>query len=480
MIDKHTQHTDGTCMKHCTTIGAAWLLALLPAAAMADTPADFTHAIGLTVSGKNAVVQLRLPPAAYLHARSSGLDDLRVFDASGQAMPFALVTPVARSRVNRRELPAAVFPINAVSAAAASRHDVEIRTSADGAVTAITARHGGARDGATALHALVLDFGRASAGQHIDALVFALPEGVTNYQAQVALEVSDDLRNWDTAGYGTLSWLSNQQQETLVSNRMEFAPRSFRYARLTWREGTPIKFAAVTAQAPGSVTVNAAMDSITLQPRPGRFANDLVYDAAPAIPAERLSLRFGPGNVVMPAQLGHYIELPSTKGKAVSRWEFSPRLAATFFQIEQNGQQRRSGDVLTDAVHAAQWVLRPQSALPNQPSLTLSWTPATMVFMAGGTPPYSLYVGSAKAKPAQRAIAQVAPGFTEAEVQSLEMAVAGPARVNTVAAGQASDAAQASASARGRMALLWGVLLLGVGVLGVMVWKLTRQMKAPD
>ncbi len=77
-------------MKHLN-LRRALLLAVLPGTALADAPADFSHAMPLAVSGKNAVVQLRLPPAAYLHARSAQLDDLRVFDASGKALPFALL-----------------------------------------------------------------------------------------------------------------------------------------------------------------------------------------------------------------------------------------------------------------------------------------------------------------------------------------------------------------------------------------------------
>lgn len=463
--------------------GAAALLLAAPLAvcaesistAMPDHKGMYSHAMQLTVSGKNAVVQLRLPPAVYLHALDADLDDLRVFDAGGFAMPFALTQPLTRATVQRRELPAAIFPVQGSKAGTGQHADVEIRTSGDGAVTSIITRHGNAP--AAPLSSLVLDFGRQSGKPAIDSLVFSLPPGVTNYQAQVELEVSDDLRDWDTAGYASLSWLSNSEQQTLTSNRMEFVPRAFRYARLTWRDGTPVRFASVVALSPVSNAQVPIQDSVTLKPAPGRFQNDLVYTGAPAIPVERISLASGAGNVLMPAQIGHYVELPALKGKQNTRWEFRPQLKATFFQMTQDGRQRRSGDVLLGGAHAAQWVLRPDVAPAVAPSMTLAWTPATMVFMASGTPPYSLHVGRRDAKRVAKAVSEVAPGFSDAELQALEQAV--PGAVQAVSApptlpGAAEEAAQ---SAKLRKGLLWGVLLLGVAVLGAMVWRLWGQMK---
>ncbi len=78
-------------------------------AAASDTAVDYSHAVALTVSGKNAVVQMRLPQAVYLHARSADLRDLRVFDASGTALPFALIQPDSQSGASRRDLPVKVF-----------------------------------------------------------------------------------------------------------------------------------------------------------------------------------------------------------------------------------------------------------------------------------------------------------------------------------------------------------------------------------
>ena len=461
------------------------MLALACGAAGAQTPApdnaaSYSHAIPLTVSGKNPVVQLRLPPAVYLNARSATLDDLRIFDAAGTTLPFALLQPAAQSQASRRQLPVKIFPVGLAPGDTRDfRNDVEVKTSADGSVTSISMHHV-ASDKAMpeATGALVLDIG--SARVPIDALVFTLPDGLSNYQAQVELEVSDDLRMWETAGYASLSWLANSNRDTLSNNRMEFGARAFRYARLSWRQGKPLQFAAIVAESQVSTELAAAQDSISLKPQAGRFGNDIAYNTALALPVNSLSLRFAGQNVVMPALVGQYVELPNAQGASGTRWEFSPRMQATFFQINQDGKQRSSGDLAVDQVHASNWVIRPQAAVADKPELRLSWTPATLVFLGSGAPPYTLRVGREHAKPMQRDVALVAPGFSAAELQGLEQAVPGTLQASAMHDTSASDAQAAGHAARGRMLALWGVLLLGVGVLGFMAWKLVAQMKKAE
>lgn len=457
--------------------GAALLLGCWSTLALAaDTPADYSHAIALTVSGKNAVVQLRLPQAVYLNARSADLRDLRVFDAAGKVVPFALTQPAAHSQALRRALPVTIFTVPKVLSTRAETHkDIDIKTSADGSVVSVAMHRGYQTDG-DLLDALVLDLGKT--GQAIDALAFTLPDGQANYHAQVELEVSDDLRSWESLGFSNLSWLVNAEGQALTSNRMEFPARAFRYARLSWHGGKPLLFAKIVAEAPTHSAQAPAMESITVAPTAGKFKDDLLYPTPLAIPARRVNLQFGERSVVLPGVLGQYVELPAVKGSTATRWDFRPRLEATFFQLAQGGVQRKSGDIIVDEVHASNWVLRSSALAQAQPTLRLSWTPETLVFMAASPGPYSLSFGRARAEPAQLAISQVAPSFSAAELEAVEQAVAGPVAVVSVQPSDDSAALAAAKAARNRMLMLWGVLLLGVAVLGVMAWKLIGQMKS--
>lgn len=443
-----------------------------------DSPGDYSHAIALTVSGKNAVVQVRLPQGVYLRSRSAALNDLRVFDANGKALPYALVQPGAQAQASRRQFPLKMFAVGmAAGDRPGIRNDMEVKTTAGGTTVSVTTRNGAPGQAATQA-SLVLDTGAAAngAGPVYDRLIFTLPEGVTNYAAQVQLDVSDDQQRWETVGYASLSWLANSSRDTLTSNRMEFAPRAFRYARLSWRQGAPIQFASIMAEAQVAAGPAPAMESVTLKARQGRIATDLVYDAPIAIPVERMNLVFAEHNIVMPALLGHYIEMANRNGTPAPPL-FAPRLHATFFKISQDGRERISGDISVDEVHAQSWVMRLQesAATPARPDMKLSWTPALMIFMAGGAAPYTLHVGRPNATSGQRPLSQVAPGFTAHELQGLEYAAPGALVENTMRPAGAPGAERE----RWRLAALWAVLLLGVAVLGFMAWRLFAQMKEP-
>lgn len=451
-----------------------------------DTPQDYTHTLPLTVSGKQGVVGFRLPQAVYLNAHSAGLNDLRVFDASGAKLAFALYEPPVQQQTTRRSLPVKIFPVKSNrQASSGDAIDLDIQTAADGTLLSVktkSSKKPAAGDAQAPLAGLVLDARQpgdsdGSARPMIDALRFTLPAGRNTYSAQVWLEVSDDLKRWDTIGAAELSWLVNSDTQTLANDRLEFEPRSFRYARLTWRGGEPLQFASISAESVAPGNAAPALDTLLLQAAPGKQAQDLLYQAGLALPVEKIGLQFTEQNVVLPAAIGSYRELPSRQIGQPTTWQFDPFTRATFYQITQDGQTRRSGDIAVPLAHQAQWVLRPQAATAAKPVLRLSWQPATLVFLAGGNGPYTLAFGRDKVKAATLELAQVAPGFNTAELLKLEQATAGALQVRQGGPADDSNALSAGMSAQTRMWVLWGVLLFGVAVLGAMGWRLFKQMK---
>ncbi len=455
-----------------------------------DTPADYAYALPLQISGKQGVVGLRLPLPVYQQARTAALDDLRVFDAHGNPQPFALYHPQPATPAQRSTLAANIFPIRAQrnTAAGPATFDLDIRTRADGSVLSVQARTGKGAGGG-ALSSLLLDFGADAIGtgtvtdtaspMRIEALRFTLPPAQTEYTAEVWLETSADLKRWDTVGAAELRWLRNDNAQTLASDRLEFSPQSFRYARLTWRRGEPLLFAGIQAETIIRKTAEPPRETLWIQPVRARQAGDLAYPAGIAIPVEQIALRFSEPNIVYPVALGQYVERPSRHSGNPTEWLFEARTRATFYQITQNEQTRRSGAIQAGDAHAQEWVIRPQTnGAGAMPELGLSWQPATLVFLAGGTPPYTLSFGRSDAVNAAQPLNQVAPNFSAQELGQLELAQVGALQSSAGNAQANSAAAQAGISARNRSLMLWGVLLLGVLVLGGMVWRLVKQMRS--
>lgn len=286
------------------------------------------------------------------------------------------------------------------------------------------------------------------------------------------------MKRWDTVGAAELNWLVNHDAQLLSIDRLEFDPRRFRYARLSWRGGTPLRFATITAEQAVRTDAAPAGEQLLLQATVGRRPQDLVYSVPPAIAPLKAGLQLSEANVVLGGVLGVYRELPARQAGQGPAWRFDPLVSSTFYRITQDGQVRGSGDLPVPQVHATQWVLRTEAPTASRPALRLSWLPATLVFLANGNGPYTLAVGRERATPAARGIDQVAPGFSAAELATLEQATAGPAKRQEGGGPKDAVAAlDAATSAQRRMIVLWGVLLLGVAVLGFMVWRLLRPSR---
>jgi hypothetical protein len=444
----------------------AWALAAPPAHA-ADTAADYSHALPLQVSGKQAVVQLRLPPDVYLHARSPNLTDLRVFDSAGAPQPFALSEMASPPQQRSIESPCKVFPIFVTGRAPGRIDDLQVRLSRDGTVVSVSPRPGAAQGDANVLAGLVLDLGELPSGATVSSLTLTPPPDVRNYSAALIVEASNDLQDWQPLAETMVSWLVNGRGESVSSNRITFPAQSFRYARVRWADGNPAEFAAVTAQVSQVQDTPQQWDAVTLTARRAGTGQDLIYTAPIAVPAERVGVVLREQNVVLPVSIGRYVQ------RSADVTDFMPLASATFYRLNQNGSARIAGDVAIPETHLAQWVLRPKGGASDPPDLRLRWRPATLVFVAGGTPPYVLAFGRTGATSTRLSVDQVAPGFGVQDLARLETA-----RIGQLVEQHADATNEApAATAQRRVAWLWALLLCGVGALAWMAWRLVSQLK---
>lgn len=148
----------------------------------------------------------------------------------------------------------------------------------------------------------------------------------------------------------------------------------------------------------------------------------------------------------------------------------------TFYQMVQDGRRRASGEVEIPVTHASQWIVRPLADVSERPALRLGWTPASMVFVAGGKPPCTLAFGRTGVRPARVGLHQVAPGFSARELAALAAARSGNLARQQSPGQSVDDAARSpSESKRG---WLWALLVGGVLALGAMAWHLFRQLKS--
>ncbi|MBB5367220.1 MULTISPECIES: DUF3999 family protein [unclassified Janthinobacterium] len=460
------------------------LIAGAASAASQDQPQDYGWSIVLTPQAGAGLSRMSLPTDVYLHARSASLDDVRLFDNNGKPLAFAITAPPVQSRTQRDSIPVNIFPVVGTQVSHSNLDGFDIHTGNDGRLLSVSSREGTAPGMASRLQALVLDAGKQSKDGRINALRFTLPHDTDNYNAQVLLEVSDDLKQWDAIATTTLNWLRNSDAQTLANDRIDFAPRSFRYARLSWQYGEPIAFAAIDAQQLSQTAIAAPRASIALQGTAGKSGGERLYATPIAIPADSISLQLDDSNTVMPVTLGVYHAVNAEprhrlrlRSRTTTGSYFEPLLNTTFYRINVDGKEKISGELSMPVVQTAQWVLRPQiesaTVMNRKSMLHLGWTPAQLVFLASGKPPYQLVFGKQGASAAALPLSQVAPGFKPEELLALPTVTPG----QLVALNGTAPVQKTPDGAGLRLAALWAALLLGVAVLGFFAWRLLTQIR---
>lgn len=185
------------------------------------------------LTGRQGVVGFKLPQAVYLNAKSARLDDVRIFDAQGKPQAFSIQRPRAEIRTQFALRNASIFPIRSYRASIAinrqgrTRHSDERRRPHP-----FRPEHdeppGGPGASASAvskppISGLVLDFGAPdvatdNAGERIAALRFAAPPDTPNYTAEIWLEISKDLKTWETSGAAGLA-LADQRRRANARQR---------------------------------------------------------------------------------------------------------------------------------------------------------------------------------------------------------------------------------------------------------------------
>ena len=173
-----------------------------------------------------------------------------------------------------------------------------------------------------------------------------------------------------------------------------------------------------------------------------------------------------PGNVLIAAAIS------SRDGDS----EWRDRYRGIFYRVTVDGAELIEEDAGIATTRAPHWRIELESdaAITAGPRLRLGWVLDDLYFLARGDGPYTLAYGAAGALPEQTAVdellsrldGQDAERFTGMARASEPRTLGGEARLKPAPAPLPWD-----------RILLWGVLLIGAAGLGVMAWRLWRQMR---
>jgi hypothetical protein len=457
-----------------------------------------------------AFVRLPLPLQAYARSTQGPLNDLRVVDAQGQRVPFALLPEAAQPASSPAErwddVSLCRLPPGHAAGKASGNIELQIHQGrvrllapASAGTSAMAANAPSPSAAAAPSPGWLFDLGqpaqRAGAARSL-RLVWSGPAAFT---ASYGLEHSADLRQWQPAGSGQLLALSGSGgggPAALHQPDVPLPPDTPRYVRLVWNSPPPHPeltgarslTAVPSAEATGNHTQRlSAAPQIEPPPTSDTSPPGWVFDLGAAVPLSTMELQWpeaASGSRVLPAT----VQVRST---ADEPWQV---VGSTVFYRVDSGP---AGAPATATRQPPAWPLNRQArwvrlvpdpragALPSQaPQLVAHAQLASLVFVPQGQPPFSLRVGAPR--PASKAtpmaampsgalpLATLVPDFATEQAR-FGQATVGEWREDPAAVEQARRAARLS---QWRPWLLWAVLLGGVTTLGVMVWRLARPGRA--
>ncbi|MEN5061408.1 DUF3999 family protein [Luteimonas sp. TWI1416] len=437
---------------------------LLGASALAAAQADFAVQWPLTLEEPSAsAYRITLTPEVYAQVWSPSLRDVIVVDGDGRPVPAAFVdASMAPATPTRRELP--WFPLPADT----GRRDGDIAAiseiAADGSLRRVQMRaSGGEAAGAFLVDASAIE------GQ-VDALALRWDDAQPPFEQAYRIEMSDDLRQWRSVHDEARVLDLRRDAQRLIERRIALpTPIHARYLRLTplRAAAAPLRLQAVEAEL-APVQAPVAWHWQVPAPQPAGERGAIVYRSDGRFPVERIEIALA--------------------GNGTGRWTLERRdaddapwrvVAAdhVVYQAGSGADLRRSPPLALPApVRDRQWRLTPTTAAPGAPpALRLGYRPETLVFVAEGRAPYALQAGSARAA---RTDAPVTPLLDALRVQhgpGWRPANAAPGAMAPLAG---AAALQAPVPTRDwKTWTLWGVLLLGVLVVGGFALSLLRGRK---
>ncbi|WP_374599942.1 DUF3999 domain-containing protein [Niveibacterium sp.] len=428
--------------------------------------ADFATRASIRVAQAAPYARLTLPIDAYLAARSPDLRDLRVFNANGEAVPFALIATPPQTRASEQQRTLRWFPLHGEANTTGGDLQVDVRR--DTAGTVVSVREQAGKAAGKPLRGYLIDTGSKDAT--LAALDITLGEGASGFH-RVSVEGSDDLAQWQSLQADAVLAVLDFNGEQIRRERIELGQTNARYLRVLWRE--PVGAAPITAAK--FITREAHTEPPAMVWTPASAAQrdakgDYVLKLPTPIRAEQLRVTLPPGNLLAPVEV-------ATRNDERAPWQ---RLTSgVVYRLNGEGPDRTSPDIALGniAIQHLRLHADPRSGgLGNTaPTLQVGLTPQQLVFLTRGPAPYTLALGNPKAAPAALAIGTLVPGYGQPGAPRIADAEAafGP----QASAADSSSPSTPDSPAATRKWVLWLVLVVGVAVMGGMAWSLVKQTK---
>jgi hypothetical protein len=462
------------------TSAAAFLLAPSTGqAADAVKPSDFALRVPLMLAQPAGLHVLELTEPIYLAGTSRTLADLHIFNAKGEALPWAElpVPPFETKPGAAPELMLVPLPAQQdMRTLMLKSYAAQIELDGDHETAEITPLRP-AEMPPDAVGGLLIDARRAE-GRH-GRLTLRFDVSGSDYE-RIEILGSDDLVSWRPLATGLVR---NRKLGPLVEPNTFDLNRPPLFLRIHWTgdtapQLTSARFSESPLSAPtlprASLTVFADPDD----------RDSLLVDVPRALPIERLYFRPSSVNESFTLEVYQRVEgvrVRSNSGSRWSRWrtvEWFPVGRVDVVHVVRHGTELL-GEPLPFAGNTDRLRLRWIGPPANPPMVDAEWQPARIAFLARVPGPYFLAIGNTKAKQDQALdLGTVLQGTDRfgTGLPVARMTIGDAEQRAAQAVGQQRLRQIAKETARSRL-VLWSVLLTALMVLAWMAWRLSLQLR---
>jgi hypothetical protein len=438
-------------------VAALVLAVALPVAA--QSPANFRSSAEVTMPSNDALHLLELPVEVFRDGRKD-LADVRIYNEKGDSVPIAWGADPGRTVEPAQPIVLPVFPVRTVPAPGQASTEVTVKA-ADGTLVSVRSGRAPPAKGAPKAKAWLADVTKAT--EPIAAVLFTWEAVPGSEMLTVRVEGSDDLKAWSTLGSAPLVRLQGGGR-SLLQNRVEFTPRTVKYLRIT-ADSPAFEPTNIGAQyAPRGKPPERRVK--TVEATRGENPDEIVFDLGARLPVELLRLIPTQDNAIL---VGNLLARDTTN----EPWQ--PMMSATFYRLQREGVESLSPPREIGRRAARYWLVRlaPGSSQGPLPKLEVHWSPARIVFVKEGEGPFYLAFGNPNAKQTALGIETVIPNYKPGMEHLLKAAQVGPVKAEPPPNRWEKMIGEMDL----RRSILWGVLVLGVATLGVMAWRLSKQVK---
>jgi len=444
------------------------LLGCATSVVAAERPEQFAYAVPIEIDAAHALQRLEIPQSVYEGTARGDLGDLRVFNSAGERVPYAFMPRAAPGAAAAPPRALNLFPLYSAHGAAAGTLEIRAQRTADGTVVHVSSAdaetHARAHTGGGS--------GRVLVGYLVDASGLTQPletlelhwRETGDFSGSLRVDASDDLAHWTTLAEAAPLVSLHFAGQRLERRSVELRSRGYKYLRLSWPANQPPLRLTLLRGQPRALQLEPERRWKAVRGSAGEKLGEYLFDLGGRLPVDRLRLDLPQPNTLVSVQV-------LARNRGDQPWQTIA--SGVFYRLRRGGQDIISPDLRVAGGGWRYWLLRVDQKGggigTGEPGLQAGWVPQQLVFVARGDPPFQLAYGQAPAQPTAYPIETIVPGWRSD--QALQAALA--------QTGEQRDLAGASALRPPRDTktwILWGSLILAVGVLAWMAWQLSRQM----